>query len=237
MRFDMNKQPIVVTKNLVKQYPAASGALEVLKGINLEIYAGEIIAIVGASGVGKSTLLNILGALDRPTSGEVEIDGALIAQLNDQALAQFRNRTIGFVFQFHHLLPEFSALENVMMPALIARRNGGQIAERAGQLLADVGLAQRLSHRPGELSGGEQQRVAVARALMNEPRLVLADEPSGNLDLRASESLHQLLWNLSRRDGRTFIIVTHNLELAKKADRVIELFDGRIKKIHQITGR
>jgi len=237
MRFDMSKQAILITRNLVKQYTTASGTLEVLKGIDLEIYGGEIIAIVGASGVGKSTLLNILGALDRPTSGEVEIDGAFMAQLNDQALAQFRNRTIGFVFQFHHLLPEFSALENVMLPALISRRNGSAVIDRAQQLLADVGLAQRLSHRPGELSGGEQQRVAVARALMNEPRLVLADEPSGNLDLRASESLHQLLWNLSRRDGRTFIIVTHNLELAKKADRVIELFDGRIKKIHQMTGR
>jgi len=231
------RQPILITRNLVKQYPTAGGALEVLKGIDVEIYAGEIIAIVGASGVGKSTLLNILGALDRPTAGEVEIDHALISKLDDSALAQFRNRTIGFVFQFHHLLPEFTALENVMMPALIARRNGGQIAGRAAQLLDDVGLAQRVAHRPGELSGGEQQRVAVARALMNEPRLVLADEPSGNLDLRASESLHQLLWNLSRRDGRTFIIVTHNLELAKKADRVIELFDGRIKKIHQLTGR
>lgn len=231
------KQPILITRNLVKHYLTASGALEVLKGIDVAIYAGEIIAIVGPSGVGKSTFLNILGALDRPTAGEVEIEGTLISQLDDSGLAQFRNRTVGFVFQFHHLLPEFSALENVMMPALIARRNGHEVVDRAKQLLADVGLAQRLAHRPGELSGGEQQRVAVARALMNAPRLVLADEPSGNLDLRASESLHQLLWNLSRRDGRTFIIVTHNLELAKKADRVIELFDGRVKKIHQITGR
>jgi len=231
------KQPLLITRSIVKQYPTASGALDVLKGIDVTIYAGEIIAIVGASGVGKSTFLNILGALDRPTSGEVEIDGALISQLDDRRLAQFRNRTVGFVFQFHHLLPEFTALENVMMPALIARRHGSGVMNRAKQLLTDVGLAPRLSHRPGELSGGEQQRVAVARALMNEPRLVLADEPSGNLDMRASESLHQLLWNLSRRDGRTFIIVTHNLELAKQADRVIELFDGRIKKIHQLTGR
>jgi lipoprotein-releasing system ATP-binding protein len=227
------KKPILITRNLVKNYPTAGGYLEVLKGIDLEVFAGEIAAIVGPSGVGKSTLLHLLGALDRATSGEVEIDGTPISQFDDRTLAQFRNRTVGFVFQFHHLLPEFTALENVMMPSLIARRNGGEVMGRARQLLRDVGLEARASHRPGELSGGEQQRVAVARALMNEPRIVLADEPSGNLDRRSSESLHQLLWDLSRRDARTFIIVTHNLELAQSADRVIELFDGRVKKIHQ----
>jgi lipoprotein-releasing system ATP-binding protein len=231
------KKPILITRDLVKNYPTATGSLEVLKDINLAVYAGEIVAIVGPSGVGKSTLLHLLGALDRSTSGEVEIDGTPISSFDDRALAQFRNRTVGFVFQFHHLLPEFTALENVMMPALIAGRNGRMIAQRAKQLLRDVGLAERASHRPGELSGGEQQRVAVARALMNEPRLVLADEPSGNLDRQSSEGLHQLLWNLSRRDVRTFIIVTHNLELAQKADRVIELFDGRIKKIYQNSAK
>jgi lipoprotein-releasing system ATP-binding protein len=229
------KKPILITRNLAKSYPTAGGSLEVLKGIDLTVYAGEIVAIVGPSGVGKSTLLHVLGALDRPTAGEVEIDGAPISQFDDRDLAQFRNRTVGFVFQFHHLLPEFTAFENVMMPALIAQRSGREVIARAKQLLRDVGLEARASHRPGELSGGEQQRIAVARALMNEPRIVLADEPSGNLDRLSSESLHQLLWNLSRRDARAFIIVTHNLELAQRADRVIELFDGRIKKIHQNT--
>ena len=227
------KKAILVTRNLSKSYPVAGGQLEVLKDIDLTVFAGEIVAIVGPSGVGKSTLLHILGALDRPTVGEVEIEGAIISRFDDRRLAQFRNQTVGFVFQFHHLLPEFTALENVLMPALIARRNGSEAVDRAKQLLHDVGLESRASHRPGELSGGEQQRVAVARALMNAPRIVLADEPSGNLDRRSSESLHQLLWDLSRRDSRAFVIVTHNLALAQKADRVVELFDGRIKKIYQ----
>jgi lipoprotein-releasing system ATP-binding protein len=227
------KKAILVTRNLCKSYPVAGGQLEVLKDIDLTVFAGEIVAIVGPSGVGKSTLLHILGALDRPTSGEVEIEGSIISRFDDRNLAQFRNQTVGFVFQFHHLLPEFTALENVLMPALIARRNGSEAIGRAKQLLHDVGLEARASHRPGELSGGEQQRVAVARALMNAPRIVLADEPSGNLDRRSSESLHQLLWDLSRRDSRAFVIVTHNMALAQKADRVVELFDGRVKKIYQ----
>lgn len=226
------KPPIIITKNLCKSYPSATGTLEVLKGINLSVYAGEIIAVVGASGVGKSTFLHLLGALDRPTQGEVIIGDTPLAKLNDRQLAYFRNQFIGFVFQFHHLLPEFTALENVLIPAMIAGRNGQALRQRAQQLLQDVGVAQRMSHRPGQLSGGEQQRVAVARALMNEPQVVLADEPSGNLDRLSSESLHQLLLDLSRRDQRTFIIVTHNLSLAERADRVVELFDGQIKKIH-----
>jgi lipoprotein-releasing system ATP-binding protein len=228
----MSNIPIIIIKNLIKSYPTAVGNLEVLKGIDLQVYPGEIIAIVGASGVGKSTFLHLLGALDRPTSGDVLVEGAPLSQMPDRELADFRNKFIGFVFQFHHLLPEFTALENVMMPALIAGRDGQNLRGRAMSLLKDVSVLQRMSHRPGQLSGGEQQRVAVARALMNEPKVVLADEPSGNLDRVSSEGLHQLLWQLSRRDHRTFLIVTHNLELAQRADRVVELFDGRIKNIH-----
>jgi lipoprotein-releasing system ATP-binding protein len=228
----MSNIPILIIKNLFKSYPTAAGNLEVLKGVDLVVYPGEIIAIVGASGVGKSTFLHLLGALDRPSSGEILVEGVTMSQMQDRELAEFRNKFIGFVFQFHHLLPEFTALENVLMPALIAGRNGLNLRSRAMSLLKDVSVLQRMSHRPGQLSGGEQQRVAVARALMNEPKLVLADEPSGNLDRVSSEGLHQLLWQLSRRDRRTFLIVTHNLELAQRADRVVELFDGRIKSIH-----
>ncbi len=225
------KKPILITRQLCKSYPTMNGSLEVLRGIDLTVHAGEIIAIVGQSGVGKSTLLHVLGALDRPTSGAVEIDGTAIFDFDDKTLAAFRNHTVGFVFQFHHLLPEFTALENVMMPAFIAGHRARSVERRAVQLLAEVGLAQRSGHRPGELSGGEQQRVAVARALMNEPELILADEPSGNLDRLSSEALHELLWGLSRKHGRTFIIVTHNLDLASRADRIVELFDGRIKRM------
>jgi lipoprotein-releasing system ATP-binding protein len=224
-------KPILITKQLCKSYPTANGQLEVLRDIDLVVHAGEIVAIVGQSGVGKSTLLHLLGALDRPNSGSVEIDGTEVFEFNDKDLAAFRNRMVGFVFQFHHLLPEFTAVENVMMPALIAGLDPRKMESRAMELLAEVGLEERAKHRPGELSGGEQQRVAVARSLMNAPDLVLADEPSGNLDRLSSESLHELLWNLSRRHGRTFIIVTHNADLAARADRVVELFDGRIKRI------
>lgn len=221
--------PIVVTRNLHKSFPMGRGMVHVLKGIDLEVNEGQIIAIVGPSGVGKSTLLHILGTLDRPSKGSVEINHTKVFDFDDKKLAAFRNKTIGFVFQFHHLLPEFSALENVMMPSLIAGNSKSLIEQRAVHLLREVGLENRLNHRPGELSGGELQRVAVARALMNEPKIVLADEPSGNLDQVASNALHELLWDLSRKYQRTFIIVTHNLELAKSADKVVELFDGRIK--------
>ncbi len=224
-----NLNRIVLTDNLYKNYYLDSRTIEVLKGIDLEIYEGEIVAIMGPSGVGKSTLLHILGVLDRPTKGQVLIDGIDIFQYNDQQLAAYRNKSVGFVFQFHHLLPEFSALENVMLPGLIAGIDKVLVRNRAIELLTEVGLEERLDHRPNELSGGEQQRVAVARALINSPKLLLADEPSGNLDRQAAESLHRLFWDLNQKLHQTLIIVTHNQELANQADRVIELFDGRVR--------
>lgn len=225
----INFNKIVLTDNLYKNYYLDTRPVEVLKGIDLEIYEGEIVTIMGPSGVGKSTLLHILGVLDRPTSGQVLIDDINIFQYNDQQLAEYRNKTVGFVFQFHHLLPEFSALENVMLPGLIAGINKVTVRNRAIELLTEVGLEDRLDHRPNELSGGEQQRVAVARALINSPKLLLADEPSGNLDRQSAEALHQLFWELNQKLNQTLIIVTHNLELAEQADRVIELFDGRVR--------
>lgn len=222
---------ILLTKNLHKTYQLGKSGVQVLRGIDLEVREAQIVAIVGPSGVGKSTLLHILGTLDRPTKGNLTIDNIEVFKFDEKELARFRNETIGFVFQFHHLLPEFTALENVMMPGLIAGKAKNKISERAKWLLAEVGLDHRLKHRPGELSGGEMQRVAVARSLMNDPKLVLADEPSGNLDQAASDALHELLWNLSRKDKRTFVIVTHNHDLAQNADKVIEIFDGRINNV------
>ena len=220
---------ICQTENLVKNYPMGKDdVVHVLHGIDLEINEGEIIAVVGPSGVGKSTLLHILGALDRPTSGSVKIDNMDIFSYDDVKLAQIRNQTVGFVFQSHHLLPEFSALENVMMPGLIRRQDANILKQKSYDLLKEVGLEHRVQHRPAELSGGEQQRVAVARALFNNPRMVLADEPTGNLDTKTADALHNLLWKISRDHRQTLVIVTHNQELAKKADRVIELNNGRI---------
>ena len=221
---------ILKAENIHKSYPMGPSKIHVLKGIDLSIFEGEILAVVGPSGVGKSTLLHILGALDRPESGSLQINSTRVFDMNDQALAKFRNQTVGFVFQFHYLLPEFTALENVAMPALIAGKSRAESLQRAESLLREVGLGERLGHKPNELSGGEQQRVAVARALTNEPLLILADEPSGNLDLEASRSLHELLYNLSRKKNQTIVIVTHNPELAAMADRIIELFDGRVKR-------
>lgn len=223
------RKAILITSNLHKSYPMGRGSLHVLKGIDLEVYEGEIVAVVGPSGVGKSTLLHILGALDRPSQGRVLIDGHDVFSLDDRRLAEFRNKRAGFVFQFHHLLPELTALDNVILPGLIAGHSRRELEDVGLTLLAEVGLEKRAGHRPSELSGGEQQRVAVARALINKPQLILADEPSGNLDLQSSRALNALMWQLSRKHNRTLIIVTHNLELARQADRVIELYDGRIK--------
>lgn len=204
------------------------GNLEVLKGISLEVAAGEVVSIVGASGAGKTTLLQILGTLLAPDQGRVEIDGRDVCGLSDRALSRFRNEHIGFVFQFHHLLPEFTALENVMIPALIGRRDKGASERRAVELLRTVGLAERSGHKPAQLSGGEQQRVAIARALMNEPAVLLADEPSGNLDSQNREEIHRLFFELRERLGQTIVIVTHDEHLADEADRRIVLLDGRI---------
>jgi lipoprotein-releasing system ATP-binding protein len=209
--------------------------LEVLKGISLEIHQAEVIAIVGPSGAGKSTLLHILGLLDRPTEGELLFEGENVFTLKDETLAQLRNRMIGFIFQFHHLLPEFTALENVMMPALIAGKSIHAVHERAMQLLRDVSVEHRAGHKPNELSGGEQQRVAVARALMNEPKLILADEPSGNLDSENAQALHQMIFELRNKYHQTFVIVTHNKELADMADREIMVVDGHIDHHHKET--
>jgi len=214
--------------DLHKSFPMGGRELTVLKGIHLDIARGEILAIVGASGAGKSTLLHIIGTLDRPTSGTVLFEEQDLFRLSDQEQAEFRNRRIGFVFQFHHLLPEFTALENAYLPALIQKRPAAQVRADATALLKDVGLGDRLDHKPGELSGGEQQRVAVARALMQRPDLVLSDEPTGNLDTHTGEALFALMRELNRARGTTFVIVTHNEKLSAQADRIIHMEDGRI---------
>ena len=222
---------VLQTLDLHKSYFSGPVELSVLKGIDIAIEAGEMISIVGASGVGKSTLLHLLGALDRPTDGKVLYEDQDIFELTDRKLARFRNGELGFVFQFHHLMPEFSAIENVMMPALIAGNKKEQARNLAAELLYKVGLSGREKHRPGELSGGEQQRVAVARALINKPKVVLADEPTGNLDEKTSEGVHDLLWELNEQTNQTFIIATHNQNLARRADRIIRLADGQAKEV------
>ena len=214
--------------NLQKSFRTGGLEVKVLKGVDLEIVPGEMVAIVGASGVGKSTLLHILGTLERPTVGEVLFHGEHLFQKSESELAAFRNRQIGFVFQFHHLLPEFTALENVAMPALIAGMRHAEALSRAGKWLARMGLSDRLHHRPGELSGGEQQRVATARALIHEPRIVLADEPTGNLDTAAGDALFQLMRSLNEEQGIGFVVVTHNEQLAGHIGRTLRMVDGRI---------
>ena len=204
------------------------GTLEVLKGVSLDVAQGEVVSIVGASGAGKTTLLQIIGTLSRPDGGRVEIDGRDVSALGDRALSQFRNERIGFVFQFHHLLAEFTAFENVCIPGLIGRRPRADVERRAAELLDMMGLAARRDHKPGQLSGGEQQRVAIARALVNSPSVLLADEPSGNLDSHNRDEIHRLFFDLRERLGQTVVIVTHDENLAAMADRKITMSDGRI---------
>jgi len=228
----MNDAALLDVRGLSKSYVTGPEVLEVLKDVNLTLRAGEVLAIVGPSGVGKSTLLHILGALDRPDSGTVCVDGENVFSMDDARLAGFRNATFGFVFQFHHLLSEFTALENVMMPCLISGMPEPEALKRAAKVLGeDVALRERFEHRPRELSGGEQQRVAVARALVMEPRVVFADEPSGNLDPEHSESLHNLLFELRDTRGQSFVLVTHSTDLAGRADRVLKLFDGSVEEV------
>jgi lipoprotein-releasing system ATP-binding protein len=215
---------MIKATNIQKRY----GELEVLKGVSLEIGEGEIVSIVGASGAGKSTLLHIVGTLDKPDSGTLSIKGIETGKLSDKKLSQFRNLAIGFVFQFHHLLPEFTALENVCIPAFIAGKSQAVSEAKAAELLGFLGLSERINHKPSELSGGEQQRVAVARALVNQPAVVLADEPSGNLDSQSAKDLHQMFFDLRDKFNQTFVIVTHNAELADMADRKLVMRDGQI---------
>ncbi len=233
--------PLLEVRAVKKHYQTGAGPLEVLSGLSFTVARGEVVAVTGESGSGKSTLLHLLGTLDRPSSGSVRFQGQDVFRLDDEALATFRNRSLGFVFQHHHLLPEFTAAENVAMPALIAGQRLGQARVRAEELLRRLGLGARLEHRPAALSGGEQQRVAIARALMNAPALVLADEPTGNLDAATAETLHAEIVRLSRDLGQTFIIVTHNPSLAALADRVLRLAGGFLQEeaagIHEDLAR
>jgi len=218
---------LLVAEQLEKEYRAGSEPLRVLKGVNLTIHAGELVAIVGASGVGKSTLLHVLGALDRPTAGRVLFRDQDLFARSDAELTRFRRHEVGFVFQLYNLLAEFTALENALLPALIQRRPLAEARGLALDALREVGLTERMNHRPGELSGGEQQRVALARALVGRPAVIVADEPTGNLDSKTSEGVFELFTRLQAERGVTFVIATHNLELARRADRLVRLVDGR----------
>jgi len=224
----MNRAPLIRIEGLRKSFPKRGGSLEVLKGIDLSVARGETLGVVGVSGAGKTTLLQIVGTLDRATSGSVFYDGRELMSLPEEELAVFRNRTIGFVFQFHHLLPEFNARENVMLPCMISGADRIEAGRRADALLSEVGLSERLTHRVGELSGGEQQRVAICRALAMEPAVLLADEPTGNLDKETAGGVVGLLMDLNRKRGLTLMMVTHNEEMAGRLDRVIRMDDGRV---------
>ena len=222
-------EALVTIEDLKKSFQHMGRTLEVLKGIDLTIYAGQILAIVGQSGAGKSTLLHCMGTLDLPSSGRIRLGNEELTTMSGSRLAAVRNRDIGFVFQFHHLLPEFTALENIMVPGLIQGRPRRDMERRALSLLEEVGLGSRASHRPGELSGGEQQRVAVARALALDPKLVLADEPTGNLDSATSDAIHELFFQINREHGTTIIVVTHNPAFAERMPRVVRMRDGRVE--------
>jgi lipoprotein-releasing system ATP-binding protein len=226
---------LLVARGIRKVFAGGDGQpLEVLRGLDMEVRRGEFVAIVGSSGAGKSTLLHLLGALDTPTGGDIWMDGSRYADLDPHGTAELRNRKLGFVFQFHHLLREFSALENVMLPLLIGRTSPRKARSRAEEVLSDVGLAGRMTHRPAELSGGEQQRCAVARALVHDPNVVLADEPSGNLDHANAERLHEILFRLAREYETAVVVVTHNRQLAARADRVLLLEDGRLTTVSSV---
>ena len=225
----MSPTPLVSVEGVGKRFLHEGRDVEVLRGIDLQIDQGEMLCIVGPSGAGKSTLLHLLGTLDLPTEGRILFDGRDVTRYSSSQLAEFRNHALGFVFQFHHLLPEFTALENVTMPGRIRGMGAAELEPRAKELLSEVGLAERLTHRPGELSGGEQQRGALARALVMEPKLVLADEPTGNLDTGTGSAMHELLFELNRSRGTTFMVVTHSRDLADKMPRVVHMRDGRIE--------
>ncbi len=224
----MNEVPMLGIEGIVRTYHQGEERLEVLRGASLAVKAGELVALVGPSGAGKSTLLHICGLLERPDAGEVRVAGRACGDMSDTARTEVRRRDIGFVYQFHHLLPEFSALENVMLPKMIAGKSRRAARREAAELIAAVGLAERADHRPGRLSGGEQQRVAVARALANGPRVLLADEPTGNLDSHTADAVFEVLTDLVRRTGLAALVATHNLELARRMDRIVYLRDGRL---------
>jgi lipoprotein-releasing system ATP-binding protein len=224
----MDAPPLLAAAGITKAYRTDAGEVSVLQGVDLEVHEGEMVAIMGASGVGKATLLHVMGTLDRPDRGSLHLAGEDVLSLSETRRSEFRNRTLGFVFQFHHLLPEFTALENVAMPLLLARRSQEEAHEAARTLLGELGLAERAHHRPGALSGGEQQRVAVARALAMSPRVLLADEPTGNLDRVTGQTLHELLRRLAREHRLSVLVVTHNEELARACDRVLHLEGGRL---------
>jgi lipoprotein-releasing system ATP-binding protein len=222
-------EALVIVEDLHKSFLHMGRRLDVLRGIDLNIHAGQILAIVGASGAGKSTLLHCIGTLDLPSAGRIRLGGEELTTMSGSRLAAVRNRSIGFVFQFHHLLPEFNALENVMLPGLIQGKSRKEMERRASALLEEVGLSHRVSHRPGELSGGEQQRVAVARALVLDPKLLLADEPTGNLDSSTSDAIHDLFFQINKQHGTTIVVVTHNSAFAESMPRVVRMRDGKVE--------